>query len=633
MVRSKAHSILVRELPYSVSLSTDSSLVRRAATGHHLQDLVKWVPGVQIDERGTAALGEQVIVRGGGWRSSFGVRGIQVLLNEIPLTTPDGQSVLTMVNPAFIRTVEVSRGPASLLWGNGGKGLIHFDDRQRFAEPSSRSRISAGSFGTYKYDLEVTQRGDAGSLQLQMGYMETQGYRDHAQASFYRTSMIGRWSPTPKVHVESQFRLGGMPLAKHPGALNRQEFDADPQQARTPFLNADAGKLSTDILTSTRILVDLHPFLLTLTGYGTTRQMDNPLPFGFIELERRTGGLRSTLEWTSGHWRHMFGMDLKTQHDARRESINAAGEAGQRLLSQKEHVIGSGGFIRSRVESGEWVVDAGVRMDANRFKVSRTLVPDQGYERRFSSLSPILAASRRIGGLTVFANAVSSFETPTFSELSNVTSLSAQGSLDPERSFGLEAGLHPFGGSTWSASGVLFGVGTVDIILPVQLEEDGPILFRNEGATTQWGVEASGEMAWTGWMRSHLTIHVSGMRFTDGPFEGNRVPGVVPLEVSGRLSFLYADFGLHIDLTHRARTAADNANTVWRNPYSVFDLSLAGLRPLNLSPDYSIRPFLQLRNVLDTSYSGSLSVNAFGGRVFEPSMPRGVFGGVEIAIR
>ena len=42
-----------------------------------------------------------------GWRASFGVRGIQVMLNGIPLTSPDGQTILEVIDPNMIRSAEI----------------------------------------------------------------------------------------------------------------------------------------------------------------------------------------------------------------------------------------------------------------------------------------------------------------------------------------------------------------------------------------------------------------------------------------------------------------------------------------------------------------------------------------------
>ena len=79
--------------------------------GLALQRTLRGLPGVLINDRGHYALGERLLIRGMGYRAAFGVRGAQVLLDGIPLTLPDGQTMLDVADPAFIRRAEILRGP------------------------------------------------------------------------------------------------------------------------------------------------------------------------------------------------------------------------------------------------------------------------------------------------------------------------------------------------------------------------------------------------------------------------------------------------------------------------------------------------------------------------------------------
>ena len=63
-------------------------------------------------------------------RASFGVRGIRILLNGIPKTTPDGQSQIDHLPLHLIRQSEVIRGPAGSRHGNAAGGVLSFYDRQ-----------------------------------------------------------------------------------------------------------------------------------------------------------------------------------------------------------------------------------------------------------------------------------------------------------------------------------------------------------------------------------------------------------------------------------------------------------------------------------------------------------------------
>ncbi|MGA8785732.1 MAG: TonB-dependent receptor plug domain-containing protein, partial [Polaromonas sp.] len=64
---------------------------RTASPLVNLSELMGAVPGLQIRERQNYAQDLQLSVRGFGTRSTFGVRGVRILIDGIPATMPDGQ--------------------------------------------------------------------------------------------------------------------------------------------------------------------------------------------------------------------------------------------------------------------------------------------------------------------------------------------------------------------------------------------------------------------------------------------------------------------------------------------------------------------------------------------------------------
>ncbi|NJK88070.1 MAG: Plug domain-containing protein, partial [Myxococcales bacterium] len=82
------------------------------------------VPGVFTFGRNNFAQDTRIAIRGFGARSPFGVRGIRILLDGIPLTSPSGQSQLDTLDPAFLGRAQILRGPAGSLYGNASGGVI-----------------------------------------------------------------------------------------------------------------------------------------------------------------------------------------------------------------------------------------------------------------------------------------------------------------------------------------------------------------------------------------------------------------------------------------------------------------------------------------------------------------------------
>src|SRR5688500_7840858 len=69
-----------------ISVSTRRIEPTQTLTSNSLEQAVRAVPGVQIDNRNNYALGDRITMRGIGARSFFGTRGIRVIKDEIPLT-------------------------------------------------------------------------------------------------------------------------------------------------------------------------------------------------------------------------------------------------------------------------------------------------------------------------------------------------------------------------------------------------------------------------------------------------------------------------------------------------------------------------------------------------------------------
>ena len=112
-----------------------------------LGNILSSVPGVVVQSRYNAAQGLRPAIRGFGSRSSFGVRGIRVLVDGVPLTMPDGQTELDGFDIGLVERMEVLRGPAAVLYGNGAGGVLAINTREPGDQPGVSGDFSVGSHG------------------------------------------------------------------------------------------------------------------------------------------------------------------------------------------------------------------------------------------------------------------------------------------------------------------------------------------------------------------------------------------------------------------------------------------------------------------------------------------------------
>jgi len=110
------------ELPYAITLTRPDALAALRRQG--VDELLFAVPGVALANRQNPAQDPRVSIRGFGARSAFGVRGVRVLQDGVPLTLPDGQTPVDVVDVEGADRVEVERGSASSLYGNAAGGVI-----------------------------------------------------------------------------------------------------------------------------------------------------------------------------------------------------------------------------------------------------------------------------------------------------------------------------------------------------------------------------------------------------------------------------------------------------------------------------------------------------------------------------
>src|SRR5688572_6617 len=135
------------ELPYAITTVRPDSL-RPGARKLSLDETLLLIPGIAVANRSNPTQDPRITIRGFGARSAFGVRGVRVLRDGIPLTLPDGQTPVDYLDLESVGSIEVIRGAASALYGNASGGVI---DLRSEAVPSSpfggSLRASGGSYG------------------------------------------------------------------------------------------------------------------------------------------------------------------------------------------------------------------------------------------------------------------------------------------------------------------------------------------------------------------------------------------------------------------------------------------------------------------------------------------------------
>ncbi len=620
--------------PYAIAVLTRGPERVASESGFSLAEVLRELPGLWINDRGHFALGERLSVRGMGSRAAFGVRGVQVLLDGVPLTMPDGQAVLDVVDPAFVRRAELVRGPASRFWGNGSGGALFLSTAFFADRPTLRARVLGGSYGARQAAFEASAPVGRHRLHVHASDFRRDGYRAHSAGKFTRAGLHGDLALDARTRLRLTAALAAQDV-EHPGSLTRAEFEADPRGANPRFAETRAGKESLQAQAGATLLRETGPGLLTFTAYGLSRTLDNPLPFAYIDLDRKAGGLRLMLREERRRLRWGLGLDAAFQGDDRRNFNNDAGRTGtERRLDQRETVrnLAAFGFM-SLPLAAPLRLTLSLRADHVRFAMTDRLLTngDQSGSRTFAAVSPAAGLAYRLGGLLFFAEVSTAFETPTTTELVNRPDLTGgfNPDLDPQRVRGVEAGVRgALPGLPLRIDAAVFRLDVTDRLVPFQAEDDGRTYFRNSGANTHDGVELAAEWMPRAWLTLRAVYAGSRFVFDDEALAGNRLPGIPPHRFFGDVRVEWGGWWTRLALERVSAYFVNDANTEKNDGYAVVDV-YAGHEGLTVGR-VRLQPFARVGNVFDERYSGSVSINAFGGRFFEPAPGRTFEAGLNV---
>lgn len=602
-----------------------------------LDAITRTIPGLSVNSREHYALGNRVTMRGLGWRAQFGIRGVQILLDGIPLTTAGGQAFTYVVDPSFVRRVEVIRGPASVFWGNAAGGVLSFSTRPPEGTPRLRARQVVGSYGLSKTDLQFTPDLGEHDFSAYGSYLSQDGYRAHSDTRLGRLGATGDLSLGEDRGLRFAAAYVNLPQAQSPGSLPRDLVSEDPQQARDSFVENDAGKMQEQGQLGLTYYDALGGWgRLEATAYGLFRNLENPLPFAYITLDRLAGGTRLTLEGENAGLEWGVGLEGKFQRDDRIEYDNAGGEPGDSVQTdQLETVSNQAVFARAALPLGErGRISAGARYDRLRFSANDRLPGDDDGERTFQSVSPSVGVSYQFDATRLFAHFSTALEAPTTTELGNRPD--AQGGFNPEvgpeRVLGGEIGAQgAAGGLSYDAA--LFGMQVRDFLVPYR-NAAGETFYRNAGRTRHAGLEAAlqGQLPRAlSLAASYTFLHAEfvNARTGDGTsLDGNRVPGVPRHLLGASLEWRPDPVWFAVEFERTSAYPVDNRNTAEIDGYTVLGARVS-------HPGYewrglSVQPFVAVKNLFDARYIGSVVPNAFGGRYFEPAAGRHWRAGVAV---
>ncbi|WP_151633483.1 TonB-dependent receptor family protein [Noviherbaspirillum aerium] len=632
--------------------------LRTASPLINLSELLGTAPGIQVRERQNYAQDLQLSVRGFGTRSTFGVRGVRILIDGIPATMPDGQGQASTATLSSARRIEILRGPVAQLYGNAAGGVLQVftaDPPLSPQAPYASASAGAGSDGQRQLGFTLAGGGETLGGLLDVSRYETDGYRDHSAAQRTQVNAKVLWQPSSSTKLTGIVNIFDQPLAQDPLGLTRAQFEQNPRQVAPVALTFDTRKTVDQQQAG---LVLEHKFdrgnTLNARLYAGTREVFQTLSFsgaaanssgGVVDLDNHYRG--AGISWTHAtqaggmplNW--TVGMEADDLDQTRRGFINNNGSPG--ALRRDERDNANNVDVFGQVDwtfAEQWKATAGLRSSRVRLSVDDRYVtaasPNDSGSVEYRNTSPVLGLVWYANdSLNVYGNIGRGFETPTLAESAYRSGGSGPNlGLQPSTSRQGEIGMKWRSGAQ-SATLAVFTARSRDEIVP-QATENGRSIFQNVDRVERRGIEAawgnnmgsfSTEVAYTLLDARFKRSFTSANGVVDA---GNRLPGAPRHSLFSQVEYRPLD-GLNTALEMRieSRTYVDDLNSEAAPGYAVFNLRVAQELRTNRAR-WTL--FGRIDNVFDRHYAGSVIVNDGNRRFYEPAPGRRFFVGIRTSL-
>lgn len=620
----------------------------QARQGLQMDEALVRVPGVNAQNRYNFAQDLRVSMRGFGARAAFGIRGIKVLVDGLPETTPDGQTQVDAIDLTALERMEVIRGPSSVLYGNATGGVLDLTTRSGPQETFIQPRLEAGGDGFRRLGAHAGGQREHIAWHVSAWDFAMDGFRDHSLAEKRLMHSRLDWRPAGAHQVTALVTMLDAPRTDDPGALTAMEVAADRRAANPNAARFDAGQAVTQQRLG--LVYRGEPASgqqLEARVFHTRRDFANRLPFesgGIVEYDRRFSG--AGIQYTRDNrpgglpGRLILGVDLERQQDMRRRYDNLGGRRGDATLRQRETAESLGVFVQQELSLSDVLdITLGLRRDRVRFSIDDRFSADgrDSGRRDFHETSHAVSLSHAWRpGHRVYASWGTAFETPSFTEFANPGGGGFNPAVAPQQARNLELGFKGFAGRV-QYQVALFRVEVRDELIPYQLEdpEDDRTYYENAGRTRREGLEAglmwfpTAEFSMTGaWTWSDYRFR----EFEDDGLSlaGRRLPAIPRQQLFLEAAWRPGRHYLVADLLVQGRQFADNANSS----------GVSGSRVVNLRGGRTFRGngwtselFVGVNNLFDEDYFANIRPNAAFGRYYEPAPGRNVHLGVHVKWR
>jgi iron complex outermembrane receptor protein len=636
------------DLPVAIDV-VEQKNIKDGQLQMNLSESLIRVPGITAQNRTQQAQDPQISSRGFGARSSFGVRGIRIYVDGIPLTMPDGQGQPGVVDLSAIKSIEVMRGPFSSLYGNSSGGVIQMFTQDAPATPTIGATSMFGSYDTKRNVLEAAGQLEGMEYMLNVSNFESDGYRDHSRSNKQMATAKFKFNLTEDTKVTTLINWFDQD-AQDPGGLTKADVASDRKGVVPATLNANTRVSRSHTQVGFNFEHTVNPNnTINLITYVGTRENNQILATNATGSNARSSQISrefygSDLRWDNRgevagkQYNISLGLNYGKSTDARKDTnIQGTGLGPNRI---EDNIVDNfDQYLQGKLAlTDNFDVHAGVRHTKVTLKVNDQLTPpDNSGSVDYQKTNPVLGATWKVTpALNLYANFGKGFETPTFIEAAyNSTAASATPNLTlkPSQSNNYEVGAKAYITDSSLLTLTAFRINTQDELV-VSANSNGRSVYANANNTKRYGTEISLDTRYENNITTYFSYSFLNAKYSssyvgnNGLIEsGNYIPGTYRNQLYGEVAWKYQPLGFYTALEGRynSKVYVDDINSQSAPSYTIFNLR-AGLEQ-NLS-HWNFKEYIRLENMFDREYIGAVRVNDTNARFYEPAAGRNYLVGI-----
>ena len=673
------------DLPVSIDV-IEKENIHDGKPGMLLSESLIRIPGLTANNRTQMAQDPQISSRGFGARSAFGVRGVKIYVDGIPLTMPDGIGVPGAVDLDNIKSIEVMRGPFSSMYGSSAGGVINMLSDDSFKDTKVFGGMLFGSYDTRKENLGATGNTNGVDYLIDLSNYHTGGYRDHSttdknQATLKlatkinndatRVTLLANW-----FDQKSDDPLG---LPRSTDNYARGAF-VDPKAVPVAALSTNSRVIRNHAQIGINIEHNINDSnkvnLMTYVGHRFNSQFLPTNPNQSATFTSATSGDNGNgkdslyqrafwgndIRWTNqGNlfnkpYSFSAGLNYGYMSDARLEKNSLNGNvmspsATLNFIKRDEINVGYNfdQYFQGKISPIDKLdIHAGLRRSTVGMRIDDHLVDtilynanssDANYYKwqngsgsiSFQKTTPVIGMIWKENPyLNIYANYGKGFETPTFIELA-YSDKDVGGnpnlSLKPSKSDNYEFGVKAFVSSNTKINATYYRVNAYDEIVATSTGTYS--VYKNAGKTHREGIEVS--------LESNLDHNIKlygAYTYLDAFFASKFTEiGTSVVQENNRISGTYRQQAYGEASWKYPELGFSSALEIKYNSDVAVNNTNSDIAPaytiynlragFNQNVDkWSFKEFVRIENLTDRDYIGSVRVNDSKGYYFEPGAGR-----------